>query len=186
MKRFFLLIATALVCLANAEAREVAGIQVPETASIGETTLLLNGTGIRRKVFFKIYVGSLYLEEKGVTAKEIYHRDEARRIQLDILYKKLTREQLVDAWNDGFRSNLESEELKSLQPRIDSFNQVFSEVIKGDQIQLDYEPGKGTAVRIKGELKSTISGKDFSDALLSIWLGEKPADYSLKEAMLGQ
>ena len=186
MKRFLLLIATALLCIATAEAKEVAGVQVSETVSIGETELQLNGAGIRRKVFFKIYVGSLYLEEKGTVASEIYQRDGARRVQLDILYKKLSKEQLVDAWNDGFRSNLESEELKSLQARIDSFNQVFSEVVKGDQIQLDYAPGKGTAVRIKGELKTTIPGKDFSDALLSIWLGEKPADYNLKEAMLGQ
>ncbi len=186
MKHFYLLLFSALLCFTSAEASEIAGITVSETASIGETKLQLNGAGIRRKVFFKIYVGSLYLEKKGATAEEIYQQDGARRVQLDILYKKLTKEQLVDAWNDGFRSNLDTDELKTLQLRIDSFNQAFSEVLKGDQIQLDYEPGKGTAVRIKGELMTTIPGKDFSDALISIWLGDKPADHSLKKAMLGE
>jgi hypothetical protein len=186
MKHFYLLLFSALLCFTNAEAREIAGITVSETASIGETKLQLNGTGIRRKVFFKIYVGSLYLEKKGATAEKIYQQDGARRVQLDILYNKLTKEQLVDAWNDGFRSNLDAGELKALQLRINSFNQAFSEVTKGDRIELDYEPGKGTAVRIKGGLVATIPGKDFSDALISIWLGDKPADHSLKKAMLGE
>jgi long-chain acyl-CoA synthetase len=38
---------------------------------------------------------------------------------------------------------------------------------------------------VRGEDKGTIPGEDFNRALLRIWLGELPADASLKKAMLG-
>ena len=46
--------------------------------------------------------------------------------------------------------------------------------------------GTGTQVTIKGTVKGVIAGKDFNDALLSIWLGEKPVTAKLKDEMLGK
>jgi hypothetical protein len=56
---------------------------------------------------------------------------------------------------------------------------------KGDVILLDYLPGAGTRVTVRGDDKGTIAGVDFNRALLRIWLGEQPADSALKKAMLG-
>ena len=53
-----------------------------------------------------------------------------------------------------------------------------------NEVLLDYLPGQGTRVTIKGDVKGVIDGKDFNDALLNIWLGDEPADDDLKEAML--
>ena len=50
---------------------------------------------------------------------------------------------------------------------------------------LDYVPGSGTKVTIKGVEKGVVEGEDFNAALLDIWLGDEPADDDLKEAMLG-
>ena len=36
------------------------------------------------------------------------------------------------------------------------------------------------------QLRGTIPGVDFQRALLAIWLGEHPADASLKRGLLGQ
>jgi len=55
----------------------------------------------------------------------------------------------------------------------------------GDLILLDYLPGTGTRVTVRGEDKGTIPGEEFNRALLRIWLGNQPADASLKRAMLG-
>jgi hypothetical protein len=62
---------------------------------------------------------------------------------------------------------------------------MFPTVKEGDVIYLDYIPGSGTRVTINGENKGLIPGRDFNNALLDIWLGEEPADKSLKKAMLG-
>jgi hypothetical protein len=39
-------------------------------------------------------------------------------------------------------------------------------------------------VTIAKEEKGVIPGKDFNDALLRIWLGEKPVNKGLKEQLL--
>ena len=43
----------------------------------------------------------------------------------------------------------------------------------------------GTRVVVNGEAKGIVAGDDFHRALLRIWLGDQPADTSLKKAMLG-
>jgi len=62
---------------------------------------------------------------------------------------------------------------------------MFPSLKEGDVVMLDYLPGKGTRVTIKGKVKGIIKGKDFNRALLDVWLGNKPADEDLKQAMLG-
>jgi hypothetical protein len=104
---------------------------------------------------------------------------------MSFLYKEVTAEKLVAGWNEGFTGNNTAEELKVLQDRINQFNSFFTTVRKGDEIRLDYMPQEGTRVWINDTLKGTVPGEDFSRALLKIWLGSRPADAGLKDAMLG-
>jgi hypothetical protein len=59
------------------------------------------------------------------------------------------------------------------------------DVVEGDEILLAYVPGKGTSVSIRGTEKGTVEGKDFTDALFSVWLGANPVQEDLKKALLG-
>jgi hypothetical protein len=52
-------------------------------------------------------------------------------------------------------------------------------------VLLDYIPGTGTRVTVDGAVKATIKGEDFFRALLKIWIGAKPVDGRLRDAMLG-
>ena len=56
----------------------------------------------------------------------------------------------------------------------------------GDELIFDYIPGKGTIFTIKGEVKGVIPGKDFMEALFSIYVGAYPASEQLKKGLLGQ
>jgi len=178
---FFLL----MVAVQSIGAREIAGVDVPETAAITNKVLVLNGAGIRKKLFIKVYVAGLYLTVKRTTASEILADPGAKRIVMSFLYKEVSAERLVEGWNVGFADNNTTEELKGLQDRIDQFNALFSTVRKGDTIQLDYMPNEGTQVWINDTMKGTVPGEDFYRALLKIWLGTEPADAGLKDAMLG-
>ena len=166
-------------------AREVAGIDVAESARVGDVALDLNGAGVRWKFFFKIYVGALYLSGKADNPEAVYAQAGPKRIDMHILYNEISRDDLVEAWNDGFEGNLNSGELAALRSRIADFNRSFSDVKAGDQIRLEMAPATGTSVWIRGEQKATIPGDDFALALLKIWLGNSPADNGLKSAMLG-
>jgi hypothetical protein len=181
-------ILAALVLLAAgrpATARVIAGVDVPPAVTLGSEELVLNGAGIRVKLFMKIYVGALYLKARQTSVDAVLNDPGAKRIVMNFLYKELSTKKLVDAWNTGFTNNSTPAEVKALQERITRFNAMFDTVHRGDVIRLDYLPDAGTQVWINDTLKGTVAGEDFSRALLKIWLGPKPPDANLKNAMMG-
>jgi hypothetical protein len=168
-----------------ANAQEIAGVMVQETIQTDDgTTLHLNGAGIRTKVFFDIYIAELYMENPSASAAEVIAAEGKKRMIMHFLYKEVTKDKLVDAWNEGFKGNTGSEDLAGLQERIDRFNALFEDVKKNDVIVLDFDPASGTTVTVKGGQKGVIPGKDFNDALLRIWIGDEPVTNSLKEQLL--
>jgi hypothetical protein len=184
--RIVVLLLTLLVS-ASVQGREIAGVEVPETVSQADGTVLqLNGAGIRYKVFFKIYIGELYLANKQSDVALLLNDDGGRRIVMHFLYDEVGKEDLVEAWNHGFQGNGSAEQLAELSSQITTFNTLFDTVNKGDQIILDYMVGKGTTVMIRGEQKGMIEGKPFNDLLLSIWLGKKPVSKDLRDDLLGK
>lgn len=168
-------------------AREVAGIDIAENISFSEqsTKLKLNGVGIRTKFIFDIYIGSLYLGEKSNKPEEIYTMHGEKRISMHFLYDEIEKAKLVTGWNTGFENNLSSNDLTKFKQQIDQFNNLFVMAKKNDVINLNFTPTTGTHVVINGNILGLVEGDDFFIALLKIWLGAKPADSDLKQAMLG-
>lgn len=182
-----ILFATVLLFLSVLEvsALEIAGVDVPQRMTVANNQLVLNGAGIRKKFFFKIYVGALYLTAKRSNVEAILSDPGPKSIVMTFLYKEVETEKLVDGWNEGFANNSSARENNKLKERINRFNSMFVTVHRGDEIRLDYLPDKGTQVMINGTVKGIVEGEDFSRALLKIWLGPVPADSGLKDAMLG-
>jgi len=176
----------AAVCL-HAAAAEISGVSIPDSVTLPEsdTTLYLNGAGIRSKFFLDIYIGALYLPAKTPDSAAILDDTGAARVLMHFLYRKVDREKITDGWSDGLKANLGPDEYQALQPRLKLFNSLFTTMRKGDRISIDYIPGTGTEVRINDELRGKVEGNDFYRALLNIWLGPEPVSKSLKNAMLG-
>lgn len=183
--RYILILSVFLMFAMPVSAREIAGVSVAEKLD-GENgaQLILNGAGIRSKLFFKIYIAGLYLENPATDTEAVLADKGQKRMVMHFLYDEVGKEKLVDAWTDGFAGNLSEEKRTALAPKIRQFNEMFSTVKKGDTIVLDYLPGVGTTVTVAGEQKGVIDGKEFSDALFLIWLGEKPVTSDLKKDLL--
>jgi len=186
-KSIYSLMVLALMAT-SLQAREFNEIEFAEKVTLTgtSTALQLNGVGMRTKFIFDIYAGALYTVKPAKTRDEVQAQKGPNRIVMHFFYDEVSAEKLVAGWNDGFEENQSDDLLKSLADRITSFNAMFPTLKKGDVVTLDYIPGKGTVVTIKGEEKGVIAGEDFNAALLDIWLGEEPADDDLKEAMLGE
>ena len=169
-------------------AEEIAGVSIPDTVTVGDSTkeLLLNGAGIRKKLFFDIYVGALYLTKRTTDAQEAIDTPGEKRILMHFTYNEVSRQKLVNAWYEGFEANNSAEVLKAIKPRIDRFAGLFRDAHKSDIYWLNYIPGKGTRVVLNETVLGNIEGEDFNRALLRIWLGEKPITEKLKKAMLGR
>ena len=182
-----LLMGLLFVTGSSLQAKELAGISIEDQVTVSgiAAPLKLNGAGIRYKFFFKIYVGALYLVSPQSDATVILKSDLPNRISMHFLYDEVPKEKLVNAWVDGFIDNNDKADYDAVKDRLEKFNLMFSDVHKGDVVLLDYFPGTGTRVSIKGEEKGVIKGADFNRALLAVWLGDDPVTEELKDAMLG-
>jgi hypothetical protein len=175
-----------LLCLALssvASGKEIGGVNVPDTATVENKTLKLNGGGVRTKAIFKVYVAALYLETPSKDAAAVASSDQVKRMQLTLL-RGLDKSKITEAITEGFERNSKAQ-MDALKARLDRFNAMIPDVEKGDAIVMTYLPGKGTQVSAKGADKGTIEGKDFADALFSVWLGANPVQEDLKKALLG-
>jgi hypothetical protein len=184
MKRGWVLM-VLLLAATTALAGELAGVTLPESATVDGTTLVLNGMGLRKAYgIAKVYVGGLYLEEKTADAQAIIDSGKKKQMHMQFV-RKVSREKLVDAWNEGFEGNVEGG-LDALRDRIETFNSWMIDIEKGQSMVFTHLPGGGVVVNVAGENKGTIMGDDFASALWSVWLGPKPPTSALKKGLLGE
>jgi hypothetical protein len=193
MKKTFLsammIVSTTLTV---AHAVEIEGVKIDEKIAIanGGPELVLNGAGVRHKLaFLKVYVGSLYLTKKISDSDAILADPGAKRVSMNILSNEVTASDLIASMNHALAANLVPHELALIEKRIRDLNSMMSSIKainRGSVVYLDYIPDVGTRVVVNGEEKLTIPGDDFFRALLQIWIGNKPVDGRLRDAMLGK
>jgi hypothetical protein len=74
--------------------------------------------------------------------------------------------------------------MPGLRDRLAQLAAAVPDLKKGDVLALTYVPDKGTVVSGGGK-ETVIPGKDFADALFTVWLGPDPVDGDLKRKLLG-
>lgn len=149
--------------------------------------LSLNGASLRKTfMIVDTYVGGLYLENPSHDERQILESDEYKRMLFHVLLRKVTARKVARALKDALVLNISKEEQTKLEPSIDQFLSMFEgKLMRGDEVNIDYIPGTGTRVTIDGVEKGVIPGKQFADALLSVWVGENPVGSSFKQEILG-
>ena len=176
------------VCLAApAWAAELAGVTLPEQTTVEESTLVLNGMGLREATWLKIkvYVAGLYLEAKSSDADAILRAELPKRIVF-VFVRSVGRKRMIREWDESLAANV-GKDFAALEDRVATLHAWMPDTVrKGDEMTLTYLPGKGVVVEIKGKARGTIPGADFGRALFAIWLGAKPPNQALKSGLLGR
>jgi Chalcone isomerase-like len=179
--RIALLLLCSLVAF-PVTAKDVDGHPVPDTVTQDGKNLSLIGAGIRNKWMFNVYVGALYAEKPTFNAANLIKSEQIKRMDLNLL-RDVGKEKIVESIREGFEKQSKSQ-MPALQGRLDQLAAAVPDLKKGDVLSLTYVPDKGVVVG--GAAKETvISGKDFADALFSVWLGPDPVDGDLKRKLLG-
>ena len=170
----------------NSYAMNIAGIEVPDRIELAaDIELTLNGAGTRTKLFHDIYVGALYLQQPARTASDVLHTPGPKRIALHFVYHEVSAEKLREGWNDGFYNNLNPQQLEAVDERLQASYEYFQDMRAGDTLYLDYLPDRGTRISVNNQVRGIIRGDDFFHAVLKVWIGDRPAQRALKNAMLG-
>ncbi|MCL1141716.1 chalcone isomerase family protein [Shewanella gaetbuli] len=185
--KFFPILALSATLLVSStvNAKEVAGVEVNDTLTIEQQALTLNGAGVRSKFFMDLYVGSLYLAEPQQTAEQVIEQP-VSVIRLNITSGMITSDKMIDAIEEGFDLATKGD-TSAIQTEIDQFMALFSDEIKeGDQFTFIMKKGEGVSSLKNNVTQGDVKGELFRQALINIWLGDKPAQKSLRKAMLGQ
>jgi hypothetical protein len=90
----------------------------------------------------------------------------------------------------GLNTNSDKTEKTNILNQTMQFGEMFASIPglkKGDVLVLDWIPGVGTVCQMNGKKIGEVApGLAFYNAILKIWIGDKPADGSLKPKLLGE
>ncbi len=165
-----------------AQAAKVEGVDVPETMTLGNTKLVLNGAGARKKklgpISKNVYVAGLYLKDKDRNSKRIIDADETMVLRIKIVTSLITSKKFTDHARDGFKESTGGN-TAPIQKEIEAFLSAFADEIRDDDLfEIAYKKGVGIQVFKNGsrESKITVPGMAIKSALFGIWLGERSED----------
>jgi len=184
------LLAAGAALLVPARAQEgavkVEGQSFATRLPLAGSELLLNGTGVRAVAWFKGYVAALYLPRRTSVVEQVLAMSGPKRLQLRLL-QEVPAEELVKALQKGLsRNSAEPERLAERSERLARAMLAVGTVKKGDVIDLDQDPTRGTLFALNGTLRGEpIAGADFYTALLASFVGQRPYDKRLKAGLLG-
>lgn len=186
-----LLAGAFLACAAfiqAAAAAEISGVKFADTTTVAGKELKLNGLGMRTKFVVKVYAAGLYLPEKKTTVPEILNLEGPRRVTL-VMMRDISSDDFGQAFMNGLNANVDKAEKSKIVTQISKFGEMFATLEglkKGDVLHLDWIPGSGTQNTLNGKkIGEVVPDLIFYNAILRIWLGDKPVDSSLKPALLG-
>lgn len=191
-KHFFAAALTAAVLvspLAQAATQEIHGVKVEDSAMVSGTKLQLNGAGTRYKGPFKVYVGDLYTSKKVNSLDELMAAPGPKRLTMTFL-REIEAGPFGKLLTRGVEDNVPKNEMSKLVPGLIRMGDIFTVnkvLLPGDVITLDWIPGTGMVVTAKGKVQGEpFKEPEFYKAIMSIWFGPVPADFKLKDALLGQ
>lgn len=184
MKAFLILLALSAP---NAMAAEVAGVKLEDKTQVESRDLVLNGAGLRKRLFFNVYVIGLYVAEKKADTAAVIQQPGPKRASIHML-RDVGADQFTEALVDGLRANHSEADFRALEPRVKELSDIMAEVKeakKGMTLALDWT-GSATRLLVNGKpVGKPIAGEDFYRALLRIWIGDNPVQDDLKKALLG-
>jgi hypothetical protein len=184
--------AGAVLCLLAVGAMaqvNVSGVRYDESVDARGTKLQLNGAGVRYKAVFKVYTAGLYLTKKAGTTEEALAAPGPKRLNI-VMLRDIDSGELGKLFSRGMEDNMDKAAFSKLIPGVLRMSQVFSDhkkLVAGDTFSIDWVPGTGTVITVKGVPQGEpFKEPEYFNALLRIWLGPNPADWKLKDALLGK
>ena len=159
-----------------------------DSVTVSGTKLQLNGAGIRYKGPFKVYVGDLYTTRRVSSLDDLIAAPGPKRLSMTFL-RDINSAEFGKLLTRGMEDNVSKQELSKIIPGMIKMGDIFAankSFAPGDVCSLEWDPAKGLSVYAKGKLQAEpFKDPAFYRALMSIWFGNTPADWKLKDELLG-
>jgi len=150
--------------------------------------LIATGVGVREKTFMKVDVYTIvsYVAKgtdlSGDLGEALLTVDAPKQLRMD-LRRGFSREKLCNSFQEVIENNYDDR--SAFETDLENFVAYFTnDAQKKDILIFTYAPGLGLTTTLNGEEKGVIANFAFTQALWTVWLGEKPANNGLKKDLL--
>ncbi len=184
MKNIFVSLILTILFAIPSTAAEVAGVKLDQTVTVNSQQLKLNGSGIRKKLFIKVYIGSLYSARQLSTPAAALSDSGSKLIRMNFLHSKVEKEKIIEAFSEGLTNNAPDLAGSAEAKKFLSF--FTADFNRGDVVDLALGSDGIVAVSHNGKQLGNVSSAKLAKGVLAIYLGDKPADEALKKGMLGR
>lgn len=169
-------------------AGDVEGVEIPEAIEVGGERLVLNGSGVRTVYIVKAYVAALYVREPSAQSRTLLAQAGPRRLSITML-ADLSADWIAEHLVEAMRANHSAERFERMEARVQRLIDTLltlGQTRKGERIDID-AVGGATLVSVDGHpLGPAVPGDDLFDAVLRVFVGERPLDAALKRELLGR
>lgn len=174
---------------ANAADRDIAGVKVAQSLKLAGKSLELNGVGLRYRGPFKVYAAALYTTRKVESTEDFHAETGAKRLEITML-REVDSTDMGRMFINGMLKNTSGSDQGKLLPDVARMGEIFAthkRLLPGEQVVIDWVPGQGMQITVRGKPQGQVfQSPEFFGALMNIWLGKSPADWQLKDALLGK
>jgi hypothetical protein len=168
---------------------KIADVAYPDEITVGGQKLLLNGYGMRFRFGFRVYTAALYTPTKLTKNEEVIKPTVAKRLHL-VAQRDVKGDDFGKLFSRGMEDNMSKEDFSKIVNGVIRMGNIFAEAkqfAKGDVILIDIIPGTGLVTTFRSKQQGEpIKEPEFSQAMMQIWFGKKPADEPLRKALLGE
>jgi Chalcone isomerase-like len=169
------------------EALDTGGVDFARELMLRGTVLRRNGAGTRYKFVIPIYAAALYTAAPAVTTEAALDQRNPCTLRV-VMLRDVNADELGRLLTAGMQKNASREELGRSLPGIVWLGEVFAQrkrLLKHEGFAIEWVPREGTTISINGvAVGPALAEPSFFLALMKIWLGNAPADSTLKQALL--
>lgn len=178
-----IILAGILIPICSASyAKMVDGISFESAYNDEGRVMDLQGIGVKKFVFMKIFVAGFYLD-KDVDTENVLD-DVSKRIQITY-FRPVTGKRLAKYIRERMKISMTESEFEKVTDRIDRMDQFYVDLKPGDIFSMSYVPDRGTKFEFNSNLLGIIEGADFGKGIFSTWIGDEPFDKSVRRQVLG-
>lgn len=176
------------VAVSGRAAVEIEGFQVEESIVEGGVKLVLNGTAVHKRGYFKTELAALYMPERVHTAEAVYKTNGVRVLRRVIL-RDVPMASASRYFVNDFKLAATEAEFKQLINEIGDLGGIYGTITKvsrGDMVDTVWTPGKGMTGRYNGRQLGDRATKNdlFWQVYMRMYVGQA-AQENFRNGLLG-
>lgn len=171
----------AVTCPKNIKFEESLRVRVSKNKKVN---LYLNGIGLKKVLFVKVFYAGLYLENLSQSASTVLN---SKKIKVGVIHtlQNAKKKQLVDFWDDEFK-RLCGNQCAQLRPYHEQFISYARNVKKGERLYTIFFRDRFEFEANGNEFYEPIRSAAYSKLLQRVLIGPDAKDKSLEDGLLGK